>query len=144
MCINCFSPGNCCLRISSKSFPRGLPGLYFFRHEKGWGGVKPGSKMGRDCLWKAWHKACLNLGIKKAYLYAGKKHSTVTDLKKTHRLTPEEIKGASKIKSNKAFDRYLVFDLEDSREIYLKASATKVLPKINPLNKGKVIKIKQK
>jgi integrase len=65
-----------------RSFPRSLPHLYFFRHEKGWSGVKPGSRMGRDCLWKAWHKACLNLGIKGVDLYGGTKHSSATNLRK--------------------------------------------------------------
>jgi hypothetical protein len=63
-----------------------------------------------------------------------------THLRKTHGLSPEEIKGASKIKSNKAFDRYLVFDLDDSREIYKLSGATKTLPKITPFKKRKLSK----
>lgn len=103
-----------------KSYPKAFPHLYFFRHGKGWGGVTPGSKMGRDCLWKAWHKACLNLGIEGVDLYGGTKHSSITDLKKY--FSPEKIKKASRISSNKAMDRYLQFELADSIEIYKQAS----------------------
>ncbi len=121
-----------------KSYPSALPHLYFFRHGKGWGGVTPGSKMGRDCLWKAWHKACLNLGIQGVDLYGGTKHSSITDLKKY--FSPEKIKKASRISSNKAIDRYLQFELADSVEIYQKSGAVKAQLKITPINKGKHLK----
>jgi len=121
-----------------KSYATALPHVYFFRHEKGYGGVKPGSKMGRDCLWKAWHKACLNLGIEGVDLYGGTKHSSMTDLKKY--FSPEQIKKASRISSNAATDRYLQFELADSVEIYRISSATKALPKITPFKRGKLLK----
>jgi len=88
----------------------------FSRHGKGWGGITPGSKMGRDCLWKAWHKACLNLGIKGVDLYGGTKHSSTTDLRKY--FSPEQIKRATMHQTNKAFERYFQVPIDDIREIY--------------------------
>jgi integrase len=55
------------------AYPTGLPHLYFFRHEIGNGGEPGGSKIGRDCLWRNWHKACQNLGIEGVDLYRGDK-----------------------------------------------------------------------
>jgi integrase len=121
-----------------------LPETYFFRHEVGYGGVKPGSKMGRDCLYKAWRSACVVLGVVGVPLYPGTKHSSVTDLRKTHKLTPEEIQRASQIKSNKAFKPYLDFDLDESLEIFSLSSGVNLAPvshrKILPLKKGKTTK----
>ena len=44
-----------------KAFPRGLPDLHFFRHEKG---PHAGKRYGKDRLYANWKRACQNLGIK--------------------------------------------------------------------------------
>jgi len=91
--------------------------------------------MGRDCLWKAWHKACLNLGINGVDLYGGTKHSSITDLKKY--FSPEKIKKASRIATNDAMERYLQFELSDSIEIYQKSTDTPLIHQILPFKKDK-------
>ena len=126
----------------AKSFPRGLPELYFFRHTKSYGGIKPGSKMGRNCLWKAWKKACANLGIEGVDLYGGCKHSSITDLKKY--FTPEEIKRASHISTNKAFDRYFQIQNEDSRKIYQQSSGKVLVKNLGVFERGQLIDITSK
>lgn len=86
-----------------RSIPRGLPDLYFFRHEKGTPGIKPGTKFGVHYLWKWWKKACNKLGIEGVDLYGGTRHSTVTALGQV--CTPEQIKDATG-HTSKAFERY--------------------------------------
>ena len=51
-----------------KTFPRGLPDLYFFRHGKGYLG---GQRFGKDLLYQHWKRACRNLGIENVDLYMG-------------------------------------------------------------------------
>jgi integrase len=121
-----------------KSYPTAFPHLYFFRHGKGWGGVTPGSKMGRDCLWKAWHKACLNLGIEGVDLYGGTKHSSATDLRKY--FSPEQIKRATMHSTNKAFERYFQVQTEDIVKMYQKTADTVLIRKITPIKKCKLPK----
>jgi hypothetical protein len=87
-----------------KQFPRGLPGLFFFRHPVGLSGAKAGERFGNKYLYKYWKRACNNLGIKDIDLYGGTRHSTVTALSK--HLTPEEIKAGTLHSTNKAFERY--------------------------------------
>lgn len=125
-----------------KSFPPALPHLYFFRHSKGYGGVKPGSKMGRDCLYKYWMRACRNLGISGVDLYGGTKHSSATALRKFY--SPEQIKRATMHATNRAFERYFKVELDDLRSIYQK-SADKVLTKnFESSDMGKIIEITKK
>lgn len=105
-----------------KSFPRGLPHLYFFRH-------KTGQQFGKDYFYKWWKKACNNLDIEGVDLYGGTRHSTVSDLRK-HR-TPEQIKLASMHTTNKAFERYFQVEADDLREIYQDAQGGKEMGKKN-------------
>lgn len=86
-----------------KSIPRGMPHLYFFRHNKGMSGVKAGTKFGVHYLWKWWKKACKNAGIDGVDLYGGTRHSTVTALGRL--CTPEQVKDATG-HTSKAFERY--------------------------------------
>jgi len=72
-----------------KSFPTGLPHLYFFRHGKGLKGIKAGKRFGEHLLYEYWKKACANLSIEGVDLYGGTKHSSATALRKYR--TPEEI-----------------------------------------------------
>ncbi|MDB9822858.1 hypothetical protein OAC89_04080 [Deltaproteobacteria bacterium] len=99
-----------------KSLPRGLPDLYFFRHNRGVSGVKAGDQFGNKYLYKWWKKACLNLGIEGVDLYGGTRHSTVRELRKYR--TPEEIKLGSMHSTNKAFERYFQVEPDDLRNIY--------------------------
>jgi integrase len=99
-----------------RSFPRGLPELYFFRHVKGISGVKAGDRFGDKYLYKWWKKACTNLGIEGVDLYGGTRHSTVRELRKYR--TPEEIRLGSMHSTNKAFERYYRADPDDYRGIY--------------------------
>jgi hypothetical protein len=99
--------------------------------------------MGRDCLWKAWHKNCLNLGIHGVGLYGGTKHSSATDLRKY--FSPEHIKRATMHFTNKAFERYFQVQAEDIWTIYnqSKGGSEKGVKNIS-LKKDKIIKITKK
>ncbi|MFC1534764.1 tyrosine-type recombinase/integrase [Thermodesulfobacteriota bacterium] len=98
------------------SFPRGLPDIYFFRHQKGRSGVKAGERFGEKYLYKWWKKACDNLGIDGVDLYGGTRHSSARALREFN--SPEEIKRATMHTTNKAFERYFQIELEDVRNIY--------------------------
>jgi len=88
-----------------RSMPRGMPDMFFFRHEKGYSGAKAGDQFGPKYFKKWWDKACKNLGVEGVGLYGGTKHTVATALGEV--LTPEEIKrGGTGSKTNKAFDRY--------------------------------------
>lgn len=114
-----------------KSFPLSLPSMLFFRHVKGVSGVAENDPFGMRYLYKYWKRACANLGIEGVDLYGGTKHSSVTALKKKY--SPEEIKNkGTGHKTNKAFDRYLMIDDEDSRELYADASPKKVATVLQP------------
>ena len=99
-----------------KSIPRGLPDLYFFRHNRGLSGIKAGQRFGDKYLYKWWKRACQNLEIERVDLYGGTRHSTVRELRKYR--TPEEIKLGSMHSTNKAFERYFQVEPDDLRDIY--------------------------
>ena len=98
--------------------------ISFFRHVKGISGVQAGQRFGEKYLYKWWVKACDNLGIKGVDLYGETRHSSARALREFH--SPEEIKRATMHTTNKAFDRYFIMELGDSRNIY---SSTKTLQK---------------
>ena len=108
-----------------RSFPKSFPEMYFFRHGKGNGQARPGQKFGSDYLWKWWRKACLNLNIDGVSLYPGTRHSTAVNLRKEN--SPESIKRGSGHRSNKAFERYLLVDAEEQRELYTQARRSNVV-----------------
>ena len=97
-----------------RTLPRGMPNLYFFRHDKAFNRVKAGQQFSRKYFYKWWKRACQNLGIKDVDLYGGTRHSTVSALRSCH--SPEEIRRASMHSTNKAFDRYFQTDPEDLRK----------------------------
>lgn len=102
------------------SFPRALPHMPFFRLIKGNGSAKPGTKFGKDYLYKWWKKVCANLGVEGVDLYGGTRHSSAIALCKVR--TPQEIKRATMHSTNKAFERYFRIEGEDLRCIYEDAS----------------------
>ena len=88
-----------------RGLPRGLPHLYFFRHEAGKRGQPAGKRFGKDYWYTWWRRACANLGIEGVPLYPGTKHSSVTALGDV--FSPEEIMGnATGHRTNRAFARY--------------------------------------
>jgi len=90
---------------SKKATTMSIPDMYFFRHQAGRSGIKPGDKFGPKYFKVWWDKACKNLGIENIGLYGGTKHTVATALGSI--LTPEEIKrGGTGSRTNKAFDRY--------------------------------------
>ena len=99
-----------------RSMPRSFGELYFFRHTQGNGGAKPGSKFGKDYLYRCWRKACAGIGVAGVSVYPGTRHSSAVELRKDH--TPEEIKRASMHSTNKAFERYLQVQGDELRSIY--------------------------
>ncbi|MFW5957961.1 MAG: hypothetical protein ACOCQ0_02285, partial [Desulfosalsimonas sp.] len=114
---------------------RGLPHLYFFRHDKGNGAAKSGSQFGKDYLYKWWKTACENLGVEGVDLYGGTRHSTATSL--GAHFTESEIMQAGTIhKSNKAARRYIQSQKNASLQIYQKASEIQK-------GKGEVIDMKR-
>lgn len=99
-----------------RGMPRGLPDLYFFRHQAGRSGVKAGQKFGDRYLYKYWKKACDKLGIEGVDLYGGTRHSTATALSEV--LTPEQIKSGTMHSTNKAFERYFQRKAIDAKVVY--------------------------
>lgn len=108
-----------------RSLPRGMPSMYFFRHEKR-KGAQPDSRFGKDHFWKWWKEACANLGIKGIDLYGGTRHTSARALRKKGR-TPEEIKRVMFHRTTEAFNRYLVLDEEEQRSVYQDIRSDKVL-----------------
>jgi len=102
-------------RILEK-IPRGLPNLYFFRHEKGIKGCRGGQQFGEKYLYKWWKKACAELGVNGVDLYGGTRHSTVTAA--GEHFTPEQIKQATGHATNKAFERYFQKQSRDAAEVF--------------------------
>ena len=99
-----------------KSFPKGLPELYFFRHPPGVRNCKPGQQFGQRYLYKWWKKACKNLGIDGVDLYGGTKHSSAMALREL--ATPEQIKRAMMTSTNKAFERYFRIESDEVRSVF--------------------------
>ena len=100
-----------------KSLPRGLPYLYFFRHEKA-KGMSPGKRFGVRYLYVWWKRACSNLGIHDVDLYGGTRHSSAVALREFY--SPEQIKMATMHSTSKAFERYFRLQAEDIKDIYSK------------------------
>lgn len=122
-----------------QSFPTALPNIYFFRHNKGHGGVTLGCKFGINLLYKTWKRACANLGINDVGLYGGTKHSSVTALRIYY--SPEEIKRATMHQTNKAFERYYQVQLDDLRNIYRKSSGKELAKNLGASDRGKLVEI---
>lgn len=87
-----------------RSLPRGFPHMPFFRHVAAHSRAKPGDRFHHDLLMRWWGRACEAVGVEGVSLYPGTKHSSVTALGKD--FTPEQIRTASQISTNKAFMRY--------------------------------------
>jgi hypothetical protein len=122
-----------------RSFPRGLPHLYFFRHEKG---PPAGKRFGKDLWYSNWKKLCRNLGIEGVDLYGGTKHSTARAMREYFR--PDEIRQGTGIASNKAFERYFQHGFEDELKIYrkrneLRKAGKKMAKDLASAKKGKMI-----
>lgn len=115
---------------------RGLPDLYFFRHDKGNGSAKPGSQFGKDYLYKWWKKACSNLGIEGVDLYGGTRHSTATSLGRDYSMH-DIMKAGTIHKSNKAAQRYIQAEANNSLEIY------RHIAERRSGSKGKVVPLKK-
>lgn len=90
-----------------------VPAAPFFRHETGekW----RGKAFGHDCLYRAWKRACMRLGVKGVSLYPGTKHSTACGLREV--ATPEEIKAMTLHSTSAAFHRYFMTGGNDHREL---------------------------
>jgi hypothetical protein len=100
-----------------QSLPRGLPDMYFFRHDKPHGQTKAGDKFGQRYLYKWWKKACANLGIENVDLYGGTRHSTATSLSE-HFSEQQIMDAATMHKTNKAARRYIQGKKNESISIY--------------------------
>ena len=98
------------------SMPKGFPDLYYFRHNSGISGCRPGQKFGKRNFYKWWMKACENLGVEGIDLYGGTRHSSVIAL--TEFATPEQIKAGTMHTTNKAFERYYRVDKSDLKSLY--------------------------
>jgi integrase len=124
-----------------EDIPKGLNDLYFFRHRKGNGSAKPGSKFGKDYLYNWWKKACHNLNIDGVDLYGGTRHSTATALGQI--LSPEQIKAGTMHSTNKAFERYFQRQGSDARAVYQQVKdLQQTYNQKGKIDKGKILKIK--
>lgn len=121
-----------------RSMPRGLPHLYFFRHEGG-KGVQPGQQFGPDILRKWWTKACQQVGVEGVSHYPGTRHSSLTDINR--RFGYARAKQASGNRTNRALERYLIATEEELRELYV---AARPVPAQNEQGKiGKLLEFKK-
>ena len=102
-----------------KSMPPALPDVFFFRHIKGNGAVKPGGQFGKDYLYKWWKKACRNLKVEGVDLYGGTRHSKATALGE-HFSRQEIMTAGSLHKTNKAALRYIQAEKNKSILVYRK------------------------
>jgi hypothetical protein len=113
-----------------KSFPIGLPHLYFFRHKKEIPNVvRVGQRFNERRFYYWWKKACSNLGVTNVDLYGGTRHSSVSALRDNY--SPEEIRRASMHTTNKAFDRYFQVPPDELRSVYEATRGGKELAKKN-------------
>jgi integrase len=101
-----------------RSLPRGLPGMPFFRYQKGTGGQAPGKRFGKHTLYCAWKRAARTCGILDVDLYRGTRHSSARGLREVAMRTPEEIKGVTGHRTSKAFERYFRLDDADRAGLY--------------------------
>lgn len=101
------------------TLPKGFPNMNFFRRDTKGGGHKAGEKFGPRLMYGYWIDACKILGIEGVDLYGGTKHSTACEL--GDYFTPEEIKDAMMISTNKAFERYFRVKPQAIRAVYEKA-----------------------
>ena len=123
------------------SFPDALPTVRFFRHTK-YSGQKEGEPFGQKVFYRWWKEACNNLGVEGVDLYGGTKHTTAWALGQFH--SPEQIKRAAMISTNKAFERYFSIDPTDIRAIYETAQgATKVQLNKEPSQQAKLLIFKE-
>ncbi len=121
-----------------ESMPRGLPDLYFFRHQKGNGAAKPGQQYGKDNFYRWWKRACKELGIEGMDLYGGTRHSSASELGKHFRA--EQIRDHMTMHStNRAFERYMQTEAATSVEGYQKLRSLRDQPE-----KGNVFKLKNR
>lgn len=121
--------------------PRGLPDLYFFRHDRTANGAVAGQPFGKRMFYKWWKRACDNLGIDGVDLYAGCKHSTVTSLGKL--LSPEQIRCGTMHQTNKAFERYYQRKVQDAMTVYQEARVIqRTYNQKKQGEKAKVVKLK--
>lgn len=92
-----------------RALPRGMPGLYFFRH-------KNGNRFGEKFFYKWWMRACNALGIKDVDLYRGTRHSSCQALRSQY--SPEQIRLATMHTTDKSFERYFTQEGDDYRRVY--------------------------
>lgn len=114
-----------------KQYP-GVPGMPFFRHHKGMGGVRPGSVFGDKFLGKYWNKAAAIEGLEGVPLYPGTRHTTVTETSRA--MGPDEAKRATGHRTNKAFDRY---------NLAINEGAFQVVSRIRKKQMGDVVSLRR-
>jgi integrase len=95
-----------------KSLPRGFPEMYFLRYEK------TGKRFGPNRVTMVWLRACRELKIMDVCLYAGTKHTTVSELAKT--TSSRLLEKAAGI-SERALRRYAILREEECQNLYRQA-----------------------
>jgi len=125
----------------AKSFGPAFPSLYFFRHVQGNGHAKPGSRFGKDLLWRQCRQALKNLGMDKEglSLYGITRHSSMRALRKTK--TPEEIRRGSMHRTSESFERYFRIEQDEVRDVY---SSTNLVRNFDQSGTNKLLKIEGK
>lgn len=81
-----------------------VPTMKFFRHVPGVQRIKPDQPFGDKMFYKRWVKACRNLKIEGLDLYAGTRHTTITEI--ARRKGEAAAIKTSGHQTNKAFERY--------------------------------------
>jgi hypothetical protein len=101
-----------------KTLPRGFPEMFFLRYER------TGKRFGPNRLTTVWLRACRELKIMDVCLYAGTKHSTVSELAKT---TPSRLLEKTAGISERALRRYAILQEEACLDLYRQARPDTVL-----------------
>jgi integrase len=98
--------------------PRGMPDMPLFRNDVPYQGQRAGTGFGQAAFYRAWKRACKNLGIEGVDLYGGTRHSSAIALYKDAGVPVEEIRKATGHKTSAAFTRYFKLDIDDVLEIH--------------------------
>lgn len=101
-----------------EELPQGNSDDYLFRYDTERTSVQKDARFGKRSVYRAWKRACKELGIVGVDLYGGTRHSSAISLYKDAGLSPEQVRRATGTRTSRAFMRYLPLDLEDVAEIH--------------------------
>lgn len=105
-----------------RSYPRAFPDVPLFRSGDFSRNSDTRKRFGKNAFYRAWKRACDDIGVYGVDLYGGTRHSSAIALYKDHGLSPEQIKKATGHKTSVAFTRYFRMDIDDIVHIHALAA----------------------